>query len=300
VTEIQTAEMAPIGRADIAGHRVRALLADPGAMFGLAVLAVILIMALGADVLAPYDPTQQEITARRMGPSAEHLLGTDALGRDLLSRLMFGARATLFASALAVALSVSVGVPLGLLAGYRGGRVEAAIMRTMDVLLAFPSFLLAIVIVAILAPSLVNAAVAIGLAGIPSFARIVRGSVLSVRSREYVLSAIGSGAGNVRIMRKYVLPNVLAPIMVLTALALGTAVLSIAGLSFLGLGAQPPAPEWGVMLRDGRDFLREAPHITLWPGIAIMFLVLAYNLVGDAAQDQLNPRSERRRGVHET
>ena len=277
-----------------ARSRARSLLTDAGAIFGILVLGLILLVAITADLIAPYSPSEQALELRRAGPSVEHLLGTDGLGRDILSRLMFGARATLFGGAVAVSISLAVGVPLGLFAGFRGGWIEAATMRAMDVLLAFPSFLLAIVIVAILEPNLQNAAVAIGVAGIPAFARVVRGSVLSVRGRDYILAAVGSGAGDMRLMTRYVLPNVVGPILVLGTLSLGTAVLSIAGLSFLGLGAQPPAPEWGVMLRDGRDYLREAPHITLWPGIAIMLLVLSFNLLGDAVQDQLNPQSRRR------
>jgi peptide/nickel transport system permease protein len=294
MSEQLTAETAVAISTSSAGSRARSLLTDPGAIFGILILGIVLIGALGADILAPYSPTGQDLEFRRAGPSAEHLLGSDGLGRDILSRLMFGARATLFGSALAVSISLAVGVPLGLYAGFRGGWIEASIMRSMDVLLAFPSFLLAIVIVAILEPNLQNAAIAIGVAGIPAFARLVRGSVLSVRSRDYMLAAVGSGAGDMRLMLRYVLPNVFVPILVLGTLSMGTAVLSIAGLSFLGLGAQPPAPEWGSMLRDGRDYLREAPHITLWPGAAIMMLVLALNLLGDAVQEQLNPQSQRR------
>lgn len=294
MTERLTAESPVAISTTSARSRARSLLTDPGAIFGIVMLGGILLVAVMADLLAPFSPSEQALELRRTGPSALHWLGTDGLGRDIMTRLMFGARATLFGSVVAVAISLAVGVPLGLFAGFRGGWIEAAIMRAMDVLLAFPSFLLAIVIVAILEPNLQNAAIAIGVAGIPAFARVVRGSVLSVRGRDYMLAAVGSGAGDVRLMTKYVLPNVFAPILVLATLSLGTAVLSIAGLSFLGLGAQPPAPEWGVMLRDGRDYLREAPHITLWPGIAIMLLVLAFNLLGDAVQDQLNPQGSRR------
>jgi peptide/nickel transport system permease protein len=271
------------------GRRLRIGL-DFGAIVGIVILAIIVLGALFAGVIAPYDPTAQNVMERRSPPSELHLLGTDGLGRDIMSRLIFGARLTLAGSLLAVSLSVAVGVPLGLVAGFRRGITEAGIMRGTDVLLAFPSFLLAIVIVAILGPSLQNAAIAVGIAGIPAFARVVRGSVLGVRERDYVLAAISSGAGEFRLIRRYILPNVIGPILVLTTLSLGTAVLSIAGLSFLGLGAQPPSPEWGVMLRDGRDYLRDAPHITFMPGIAIMLLVLAFNLIGDALNDRFNPR----------
>lgn len=297
MTEPITAESIAGTSGTVARRRSDALLRDPGALFAISMLLVFVASALLADFVAPYDPALQSLADRRMGPSGDYLLGTDGLGRDILSRLIFGARLTLTGSALAVTLSLSVGVPLGLMAGFRRGLIEASIMRAMDVLLAFPSFLLAIVIVAILGPSLQNAAIAVGVAGIPAFARLVRGSVLSVREREFVLAAVASGAGDVRLMTRYILPNVVAPILVLTTLSLGTAVLSIAGLSFLGLGAQPPSPEWGVMLRDGRDFLRQAPHITFMPGVAIMLLVLAFNLLGDSVQDRLNPTAHRGEGM---
>lgn len=271
---------------------VRALLRNKAAVFALVVLGIVLLAAIFADLIAPYDPNFQNLDVRRTGPSAAHWLGNDGLGRDILSRLIHGARATLLGGSIAVGVSMTVGVPLGLFAGFRGGFAESLIMRATDVLLAFPSFLLAIIIVAVLGPSLTNAAVAIGLAGIPTFARLVRGSVLSVRTEDYVLGAVAAGATSTRVMRRYVLPNVMAPIIVLATLSLATAILSIAGLSFLGLGAQPPLSEWGAMLRDGRDFLRQAPHITLFPGLAIMLVVVVWNLLGDALQDALNPRGE--------
>lgn len=269
---------------------IRSTLSDPVALFGVIVLVVMIVAAAGADLIAPFDPSAQDIMQRRMGPTAEHLLGTDGLGRDILSRLIYGGRATLLGSTLAVTVSLTIGVPLGLVAGYLGGLIESSIMRVVDVLLGFPSFLFAIVVVAVLGASLQNAAIAIGIAGVPAFTRLVRGQALSIKGREFVLAAVASGASSMRIMFRYILPNLLYSILVFATLSLATAVLAVAGLSFLGLGAQPPTAEWGLMVRDGRDFLRSAPHITFSPGIAIMLLILAFNLIGDAVQDRLNPR----------
>lgn len=271
---------------------LRSIFSDPAAVFGIIVLAVFVLTALGAGFLAPFDPSSQDVILRRLGPSHQHLMGTDDLGRDILSRLIYGGRATLLGSTFAVAVSLLIGVPVGLIAGYRGGLVESSIMRGIDVLLSFPSFLLAIVIVAILGASLQNAAIAIGIAGVPPFARLVRGEVLSLKQREYVLGAVASGASTLRVMFRYILPNLLYSILAFATLALASAVLSIAGLSFLGLGAQPPRPEWGLMVRDGRDYLGDAPFIALWPGAAIMLLILAFNLIGDAVQGRLNPRGD--------
>ena len=289
--------------AEFTTHRkAQDFVTNPATLFALAVIAVVIFFAVAADLIAPYDPTKQVLELRRTGPSPQHLLGVDSLGRDMLSRLIFGARATLLSGGLAVGISLSVGVLLGLVAGFRGGLLGATIMRLVDLLLAFPSFLLAIVLVAILEPSLTSAAGAIGIAGIPTFARLVRGSVLSVRERPFVLSALASGASDGRIMFKYILPNVTGPIVVLGTLSLGTAILSVAGLGFLGLGAQPPAPEWGVMVGDGREFLDQAPHISMFPGIAIMLLVISVNLLGETARERPPSSSKRptqRRGVHD-
>ncbi|GAA2007348.1 ABC transporter permease [Microbacterium ulmi] len=254
------------------------------------VLIAIVLIAIFADVLAPFDPTLQALDQRRTGPSPEHWLGTDALGRDLLSRLIVGTRATLVGSVTAVAISAVVGVALGLVAGYFGRRVESALMAVTEVLQAFPGFLLAILVVAVTGPSLQNAAIAVGIAGIPAYIRVVRGSVLTVRTHDYVFAAVGMGAGRLRVIFRYVLPNVVAPIVVLTTLSLGTAVLTVAGLSFLGLGAQPPTPEWGVMVREGRDYLADLPYLTIFPGLAIILLVVSLNLLGDSLELTLNKK----------
>ena len=263
---------------------------DRTALLGVAVLVLIVLAALTAPWLAPYDPAQQTLVQRRMAPTAAHPLGMDELGRDILSRLMYGAGTTVLSGVLAVAVGLGVGVPLGLVAGYYGRYVEAIAMRFIDGMLAFPAFLLAIVIVAVLGASLENATLAIGVAQIPAFTRLVRGSVISVKHNEYVVGAVAVGAAGGRIMARHILPNVLAPIVVLATVSLANAILSVAGLSFLGLGAQPPTPEWGVMLRSGREYIRDAPHITVVPGVAIMLLVLAFNLVGDGLRDALDPR----------
>ncbi|MEA2661621.1 MAG: peptide/nickel transport system permease protein [Chloroflexota bacterium] len=267
--------------------------ADRGALVGLAIVTVIVLVALLAPLIAPYDPTAQALELRRAGPSSAHPFGMDELGRDILSRLMYGAGNTLTAGLLTVSIGIVIGVPLGLIAGYYGGLLEAITMRAMDAMLAFPAFILAIVIVAVLEPSLQNAAIAIGISQIPSFTRLVRASTLAARHQDYVLGAVSVGSRSRRIIARHVLPNVLPPIVVFTTISLASSILSVAGLSFLGLGAQPPASEWGLMLRSGREYIREAPQMTIVPGVAIMLVVLAFNLVGDGLRDSLDARLRR-------
>lgn len=257
-----------------------------------ACIALIVLVAISANVLAPHDPSAQDLTARRLPPSAEHWFGTDPLGRDVFSRMIFGARSTLIGSVVAVCISAVIGIPIGLVAGYFGRRVEATIMAATEVLQAFPGFLFAILVVAAIGPSLTNAAIAVGLAGAAHFIRVVRGSVLTVRNLDYVQAAIGMGASRGHVMYRYVLPNVTSPILVLLMLQLGTAVLTVAGLSFLGLGAQPPTAEWGVMVRDGQEYLRDLPLLAVWPGAAITIFVVSINIVGD----WLEARNRRRAG----
>jgi ABC-type dipeptide/oligopeptide/nickel transport system permease subunit len=277
-------------RADL----IRRFASDRSALLGLAIIAIIAFVGVAAPWLSPFDPNAQALQLRRAEPSPQHLLGMDELGRDILSRLMYGAGNTLVAGTLAVVIGAAIGVPLGLIAGYYGRYVEGVIMRAIDAMLAFPAFLLAIVIVAVLGPSLENATLAIGIAQIPAFTRLVRGTVLSVRENDYVMGAVAVGARGRTIMTRHILPNVMPSIIVLSTVSLANAVLSIAGLSFLGLGAQPPAAEWGVMLRSGRDYIRDAPHLSTAPGVAIMALVLAFNLAGDGLRDALDPRLTRR------
>ena len=272
---------------------LRRFAADRSALIGLAIIVVIIVAAIAAPLVAPYDPTAQTLSLRRAGPSPEHPLGMDELGRDMLSRLMYGGGETLFAGVVAMLIGVVVGVPIGLVAGYAGGFVEGFAMRLIDAMLAFPAFLLAIVIVAVLGPTLQNGTIAIGIATIPAFSRLVRGSVLTVKENEYVVGAVSTGATAARLLRNHIFPNVLAPIIVLATVSLANAILSVAGLSFLGLGAQPPSPEWGLMLRSGREYMRQAAHMTIEPGVSIMLLVLAFNLVGDGLRDALDPRLRR-------
>lgn len=272
---------------------LRRFASDRSALLGVFIIAIIALAAVAAPIFAPYDPTAQTLSQRRMPPSPGHLFGMDELGRDVLSRLMYGGGQTLVSGLLAVVIGVVIGVPIGLVAGYAGGFVEGVAMRFIDGMLAFPAFLLAIVIVAVLGPTLQNATTAIGIASIPVFSRLVRGQVLAVKGNEYVLGARSTGAPPSRILWRHILPNVLASIIVLATVQLANAILSIAGLSFLGLGAQPPTPEWGVMLRSGREYIQQAPHITIAPGVAIMLLVLSFNLIGDGLRDALDPRLRR-------
>ncbi|MDK2931844.1 MAG: peptide/nickel transport system permease protein [Bacillota bacterium] len=271
----------------------RRLLRNRSAVAGGVLVLALAIVALAAPLLAPYDPLAPSLEDRLSPPSAAHWLGTDDLGRDILSRIIFGARVSLQVGILAVALALVAGTFLGIIAGYYGGFLDNLIMRIMDVMLAFPSVLLAIAIVAIMGPSLGNAMIAIGIVSIPVYARIVRSSTLQVKASEYVEAARALGGSDVRIIFRHVLPNCMAPLIVQASLGIATAILDAAGLSFLGLGAQPPTPEWGAMLSGGRAFLRIAPWVTAFPGIAIVLLVMGFNMFGDGLRDALDPRLKR-------
>jgi peptide/nickel transport system permease protein len=257
---------------------------------GLAILALFLLAGLFAPMLAPYDPYEIDLEASLRGPGGGHWLGRDELGRDLLSRIIYGARLSLVIGVIAVAIGATVGVPVGALSGYLGGRVDLFTQRAIDVMLAFPGILLAIVLVAILGVGLVQVMVAVGIVSIPVYARLVRGQVLSLREQEFVDAARALGATNTRIVWRHVLPNTLAVIIVQSTLQVASAILSAAALGFLGLGAQPPAAEWGSMLSNARQYIRLAPHSVTFPGLAIMLTVLGFNLVGDAIRDALDPR----------
>jgi peptide/nickel transport system permease protein len=259
-------------------------------LIGALVLVIVIAGALFAGFISPFSPTRQDFRVERQPPSLQHLMGTDEFGRDVLSRVIWGAQASLEAGAVAATIALIVGVSLGMLAAFYGGRADNVIMRVMDVVLAFPYILLAIAVVAILGPGLVNAMIAIGIVYVPHYARVARGSVLSVRSRDYVDAARALGAGDSRIMLQHVLPNTLAPIIVQTTLSVGTAIIDTAGLSFLGLGTQPPTPDWGNMLSAGRSYVIDSPWIATFPGIAILVTVLAFNLMGDALRDAFDPR----------
>jgi peptide/nickel transport system permease protein len=266
---------------------------QPVTFTGVLLVGAFALAAVAAPVLAPYDPGSIDITSRLASPGRDHLLGTDALGRDLFSRLLFGARWSLGAAFVVTVLVSAIGVVVGAVSGYLGGRVDAVAMRVVDALLAFPTILLALAIVGILGPGLRGVLVALVMVGWAGHARVVRGIVLSIREREFVMAARAVGGNSVHILRRHVLPNVVSPVVVLASLEMGQLILALAGLSFLGLGVQPPAPEWGTMLNDGRVFLLTAPQLMIYPGVAITLVVLGLNLLGDGLRDALDPRVER-------
>jgi dipeptide transport system permease protein len=273
--------------------------ANRGAVIGLATIVALLLVALFAPWIAPHAPNETNSAvflkppAWQQGGSLSYLLGTDAIGRDILSRLMYGARLSLSIGVAVVALSVVVGVVLGLVAGFFRGVLEIAIMRLMDIVLTLPSLLLAIVIVAILGPGLVNAMLAVAIVVLPHYVRITRAAVIAEVSRDYVTAARVSGAGTLRLMFSEVLPNCAAPLIVQASLGISTAILDAAALGFLGLGAQPPSPEWGTMLADAREFVLRAWWVVTFPGLAILAAVLAFNLLGDGLRDALDPKLKR-------
>ncbi len=269
---------------------VRRLRRNRAAMAGLVVVGLLVLLALFAPLIAPADPIAQDLDIRLLPPTREHWLGTDDLGRDLLSRIIYGGRVSLTVGLVSVGIALAVGTVLGLAGGFYRGPTESLIMRTMDIMLAFPATLLAIFIVGIRGPGLNNAMLAIGVINIPIFARIVRGSTLRVRQEDFVEAARALGASQQRILNRHILPNTLAPIIVQTSLSIGAAILEAAGLSFLGLGAQAPTPEWGSMLTNTREFLRDAPWAATFPGLAILLAVVGFNLLGDGLRDALDPR----------
>jgi dipeptide transport system permease protein len=273
--------------------------ANRGAVIGLATIVVLLLIALFAPWIAPHAPNETNSAvfllppAWQQGGSASYLLGTDAIGRDILSRLMHGARLSLSIGVAVVAISVAVGVVLGLIAGFFRGVLEIAIMRLMDIVLTMPSLLMAIVIVAILGPGLINAMIAVAIVVLPHYVRITRAAVIAEISRDYVTAARVSGAGTLRLMFREVLPNCAAPLIVQASLGISTAILDAAALGFIGLGAQPPSPEWGTMLADAREFVLRAWWVVTFPGLAILAAVLAFNLLGDGLRDALDPKLKR-------
>jgi peptide/nickel transport system permease protein len=261
-----------------------------GAIVGLVILGSLTLMALGAPWLSPRDPIRTAARDALQPPGPRFVLGSDQFGRDVASRVLHGARVSLTVGLISVSIAVALGAPLGLVSGYYGGRLDGLIMRVMDVLLAFPGILLALAIVSVLTPGLTNVMIAVGLSAVPTYARLVRASVLSARENLYVEAARALGGRDLGILTRYILPNVVAPLIVTATLGLGTAILSAAALGFLGLGSQPPQPEWGRMLSEGRDYLREAWWISTFPGLGIMLTVLAMNLLGDGLRDVLDPR----------
>jgi peptide/nickel transport system permease protein len=292
VATSQTLAATPAARTGLFQSRVwRRLARRKSALVGLAVVLLMVIVALFAPLLAPYDPIAQSWTAVRKAPSAAHWLGTDEAGRDLLSRIIWGARASLMAGLTSVGIAMAIGVPLGLAAGFLGGLVDGLISRFTDAMLACPFLILAIAFAAFFGPSLFNAMLAIGITATPLFIRLTRGQVLSVKAEDYIEAASAVGNPQWRIAVRHILPNILPQLMVQATLTIASAIIAEASMSFLGLGLQPPAPSWGSMLNSAQRFLGNAPWMALWPGIAIFATVLSFNLLGDGLRDALDPRS---------
>jgi peptide/nickel transport system permease protein len=269
---------------------LRRLFQRKGAVVGLVVIITFIVLALFAPLIVPFDPIVTSWALVRKPPSALHWLGTDDLGRDILARVIYGARASLLAGAISVGIALGLGVPLGLLSGYRGGFVDALISRITDAMLACPFLILAIALSAFLGPSLGNAMIAIGITATPIFVRLTRGQVMSVKVEDYIEAARALGNPRWRIALFHILPNILPALLVQATLAIAAAIIAEAALSFLGLGQQPPAPSWGSMLNSAQRFLTNAPWMALWPGLAIFLVVLSFNLVGDGLRDALDPR----------
>ncbi|KAA0692563.1 ABC transporter permease [Neorhizobium sp. P12A] len=268
----------------------RKLKANKGALVGLVIIVFFTALAILAPVLPIPDPVATSWSAIRKAPSAAHWLGTDDIGRDILSRMIWGARASLMAGVFSVTIAVVIGVPLGLISGYFGGWVDMIISRVTEAFLAMPFLITAIALAAFLGPSLTNAMIAIGLSAMPVFIRLTRGQVLAVKTEEYVEGARSIGLRHLSIITRYILPNVFAPILVQATLTIATAIIAEASLSFLGLGQQPPAPSWGSMLNVAKNFLSQAPWMAMWPGAAIFLVVIGFNLLGDGLRDALDPR----------
>ncbi|WP_161973938.1 ABC transporter permease [Rhizobium deserti] len=282
--------VAPIPAKRAENRAWRKMKRNRSALAGLCIVLFFAFLAVAAPLLPIPDPIATSWSAIRKAPSAAHWLGTDDLGRDILSRMIWGAQASLMAGVFSVAIAIVIGVPFGLLAGYFGGWVDMVISRVTEALLAMPFLIMAIALAAFLGPSLTNAMIAIGLSAMPLFVRLTRGQVLAVKTEDYVEGARSVGLNHLEIMVRYILPNVLAPIIVQATLTVATAIIAEASLSFLGLGQQPPAPSWGSMLNVAKNFLSQAPWMAMWPGIAIFLVVIGFNLLGDGLRDALDPR----------
>ena len=273
--------------------RLRPFLGDPVPLLGLAIVVLAAVAAIGAPVFAPYDPSELDLQKRLLPLSSQHPLGTDHLGRDELSRLLYGARATLGLAAISLAIIMSIAMTVGAVAGFYGGKIDTWLMAVVDLLLAFPSLVLGVAVAGILGPSLINVMIAVSVVWWAGYARVIRGMVLSARQRDYVEAARAIGASDARIVVYHIARNILGPFVVLATLDMGWIILGMAGLSFLGLGAQPPTPEWGAMLNDPRSYMQTAPRLLLVPGAAIFVLVLGFNLLGDGLRDLLDPTMHR-------
>ena len=271
---------------------LRRLTRRRGAMLGLACVVFFVLIALFAPWIAPYDPLETSWSAVRKAPSLAYLFGTDEIGRDVLSRVIWGTRASLLAGVVSVSISLALGVPIGLLAGYAGGWTDGVLSRFTDAMLACPFLILAIALAAFLGPSLTNAMIAIGITATPIFIRLTRAQVLAVKVEDYVEAARALGNPHLRIALRHILPNIVAPLIVQATLAIAAAVIAEASLSFLGLGQQPPAPSWGSMLNTAKNYIDQAPWMSIWPGVSIFLLVLSFNLLGDGLRDALDPRHQ--------
>ncbi len=274
----------------MASETLRRLLRNPSAVAGATLIVLLVLAGILAPFLTPYDPSKQQLAEVLQHPSAAHPLGTDQLGRDLLARLLFGGRLTLFIGAFSVTMGLLVGVPLGIVSGFYRGAVDMVIQRVMDLMLAFTTFLLALTLVSLLGVGLTNVIVAVGISTIPRFARLVRASVLTIREISYVEATRALGSPDRRVLWRHVLPNAIAPVIVQATLSMGGAILTAAGLGFLGLGVQPPTPEWGAMLGQGRNYIFSNPSVTTFPGLAIFLAVMGFNLLGDGLRDALDPQ----------
>ena len=284
IPQAQPRELSPARRALLRLVRRR------GAMLGLVIVLAFVVIAVFAPFISPQDPLQTSWSAVRQAPSAQYLLGTDEIGRDVLSRVIWGARASLLAGLVSVCIAMALGVPIGLLAGYVGGWVDGVISRFTDSMLAVPFLILAIALAAFLGPSLTNAMIAIGVSSTPIFIRLTRGQVLSVKVEDFVEAARAVGNPHWRIALRHILPNILPPLIVQATLAIAAAIIAEASLSFLGLGQQPPAPSWGSMLNTAKNYVDNAPWMAIWPGVSIFLLVLSFNLLGDGLRDALDPK----------
>lgn len=269
---------------------VRRLRRSRGAVVGAVILSLIVLAVLAAGLLSPYDPLAVDASIGFLPPGGRHPFGTDILGRDIGTRMLYGGRLSLITGIISVSFALAIGVPIGLASGYYGGNTDRLLMRLVDLMLTFPGILLALVIIAVLGPSLLNAMIAVGISASPTYARVVRSTALSAKTEAYIEAARALGCSNLRVIIRHILPNTMAPLIVLGTLGVAGAIIAGAALSFLGLGAQPPQPEWGALLSEGRSYLRRAWWMTAFPGLAIMFTVLSINLLGDGLRDALDPR----------
>ncbi len=263
---------------------------DKSAVIGLIIVSLMIFLAIFGPLLSPHDPSEQSLAQRRQTPNKENLFGRDAYGRDIFSRILYGGRLTVSLGFFVVSISMLFGTILGVFAGYWGGLTDSSIMRCMDFLLAFPYFFLAILIVSVLGPSLTNAIIAVSITSIPQYTRVVRAVTLGIKKNQYVEAAKAMGASDIRIMYEHIIPNLIGPIIVLATTGVASVVIMVAALSFLGMGAQPPTAEWGLMLSEGRGYISSYPHMIIFPGIFLALFVLGVNLVGDGLRDVLDPR----------